>query len=317
MEELFHPKLRGHLLTIAQRRLAWVTGSGGQAALDQLQRQAASSPEVAGARSGPGGFVEALRRAREAWAAQAGLASGQEGGRRPRPAPDGPLEGAVPVIAEVKRRSPSAGAIRPEADAAGQARLYRQAGACCLSVLAEEEFFGGSPQDVCRAVQASGLPVLFKDVVVHPLQLELACAAGARAVLLIAAVLSPQALVRLAGQARRLGLEVLVEVHDEQELSAALAAEPDLVGINNRDLTTFQVDPARVARLLPAVPARVPVVAESGYRRPQEVRQALAQGAVGVLVGEALMRCSDPRAFLRAVMTGQPETEGVDAAAAS
>lgn len=288
------PGLHGRLEQIARRRLQWVQGPQGHEALARYldfsgppaHPPADSRP---GARPATPGFVTALMQARQSW----------------QKARDGQTPAAscerVPVIAKVKRQSPSAGVIRTGVDALRQARLYEAAGACAVSVLAEGEFFGGSLEDVRAVACGVGVPVLFKDVVVHPLQLELARAVGARAVLLIASVLRERHLVEFAQKARGLGLEVLVEVHRREELGRALAAEPDAVGINNRDLTTFRVDLGRVAELLPELPPEIPVVAESGYLHPQDVVQALELGAAAVLVGEALMRAEDPAAFLRQV----------------
>lgn len=271
------PELRGQLATIARARLAWITGPAGRDTLRRLTK----GP---GWPQGPNrSLVQAVMQARTAWAGGSGEAD------------------LLPVIAEVKRRSPSAGAIAADADALQQALRYRQAGACAISVLAEGEFFGGSPEDVAAVAQAVDRPVLFKDVVVHPLQLELARACGACAVLLIAAVLRPDSLAQLVEQAQRLGLETLVEVHTEPELAVALQVRPAAIGINNRDLTTFQVDPARAERLLPQVPNSLPCIAESGYRTPEQAARALAAGAAAVLIGEALMRSPDPVAFLRAI----------------
>lgn len=207
----------------------------------------------------------------------------------------------IPLIAEVKRRSPSAGAIAADRDAVEQARRYARGGAAAVSVLANEAFFGGSPDDV-RAVSSAGgvgVPVLFKDIVVCPEQIELARRCGASAVLLIVAALQEEELASLAAHARHSGLDVIVEVHDEAELGAALRL-PDvrIIGVNNRDLRTFQVDTRRAAELLPRVPPGILRVAESGYRTPAEIAEAWAAGADAVLVGEALMRAPDPEAFL-------------------
>ena len=207
----------------------------------------------------------------------------------------------IPVIAEVKRRSPSAGIIAAHRDAVEQAAHYARGGAAAVSVLANEAFFGGSPEDV-RAVSSSaevGVPVLFKDIVVCREQVELAHRCGASAVLLIMAALSPEGVEELADEARGLGLDVVVEVHDEAELERALdVPQVRIIGINNRDLRTFEVDARRALKLLPKVPPGILRVAESGYRTPDELAEAWAAGADAVLVGEALMRSSDPQAFL-------------------
>lgn len=209
--------------------------------------------------------------------------------------------GRLPLIAEVKRRSPSAGAIAPGRDAVEQAARYAAGGAAAVSVLANDAFFGGSPDDV-RAVSSSPrvrLPVLYKDIVVWPEQVELAWRCGASAVLLIAAALAPDEVASLMAHAAGLGLEAVVEVHDEAELEQALALQGlRILGVNNRDLRTFEVDPGRALRLLPRVPPGVLRLAESGYRTPAEVAAAWQAGADAVLVGEALMRAAEPEAFL-------------------
>ena len=212
--------------------------------------------------------------------------------------------GRLPLIAEVKRRSPSAGAIAPDRDAVDQAARYAAGGAAAISVLANETYFGGNPEDV-RAVSASpavGLPVLFKDVVVWPEQIELARRCGASAVLLIMAALATGEVEALMACAREAGLDVVVEVHDEEELERALSLEGvGIVGVNNRDLRTFAVDTSRARSLLPRVPRGVLRLAESGYRTPADIVDAWAAGADAVLVGEALMRTPDPEAFLAEV----------------
>lgn len=207
----------------------------------------------------------------------------------------------IPLIAEVKRRSPSAGAIAAGRDAVEQASRYARGGAAAVSVLANEAFFGGSPDDV-RAVSSAdtvGVPVLYKDIVVCPEQIELARRCGASAVLLIMAALPAEEIAGLAAHARTSGLEFVVEVHDEPELALALQL-PDvrIIGVNNRDLRNFQVDTRRAVELLPRVPPGIVRIAESGYRTPEEIAEAWAAGADAVLVGEALMRAADPEAFL-------------------
>lgn len=211
--------------------------------------------------------------------------------------------GRVPVIAEVKRRSPSAGIICNEADALAKARRYAAGGAAALSVLADPLFFGGGPEDVTRVAAGVDRPVLFKDIVVIPEQIEQAVQCGARAVLLIAAALGPAALQELLEAARRAGIEPLVEVHSAPELEGVLPllGTGGVVGINNRDLATFTVHPSRAIELLPRVPEGICCVAESGYHDPEQVADVIRAGADGVLIGEALMRSGDPEGFLQAV----------------
>jgi indole-3-glycerol phosphate synthase len=214
--------------------------------------------------------------------------------------------GEVRLLAEVKRRSPSAGPIRPDADPVEVARAYRDAGAAALSVLTDEQFFGGS-LDALRAVRrAVELPVLRKDFVVDAVQLWEARAAGADAVLLIARILPGGALAELHQQARELGLDVLVEVHDAEELERALAVDARLVGVNNRDLRTFRTDLALSYHLAPTVPLRATLVAESGIRAAEDVAGLGAAGVDAVLVGESLMRQPDIRAAA-AALVGHPK----------
>jgi len=202
------------------------------------------------------------------------------------------------IIAEVKRRSPSKGDLAPNADAALLARAYERGGAAAVSVLCEPDFFGGSRADVRRAAEAAAVPVLCKDFILDPLQLQMASADGARWVLLIARVLGPDlsAMVRAALQ---VGLEPLVETHDERELADAVASGARLLGINARDLDTFEVDLERVRALLPMCPPHCACVAESGLRSAGDLLDMRDAGAHGFLVGETLMRSPDPEGLLR------------------
>lgn len=202
------------------------------------------------------------------------------------------------VIAEVKRASPSAGLIA-EVDVAAHARAYERAGATAISVLTEPRHFGGSLADLRAAHHAVSLPVLRKDFLVHPDQVIEARASGADAVLLIAAALSPPEVGVMLATAADLGLGALVEVHTEEELDTALEAGAEVIGVNARDLETLEVDPARALGLLERVPPDRIAVAESGIGTRAQVERAVAAGARAVLVGEALMRASDPGALLR------------------
>ena len=205
----------------------------------------------------------------------------------------------VSLIAEHKRRSPSAGLIREELPLEEVVRAYERGGAAALSVLTEAPNFGGSLDDLRRARTASTLPILRKDFTVDPYQVHEAFAAGADAILLIVAALDDAALAELDRLAAELGLVALVEVHDERELERALAIGPRLLGINNRDLATLEVDLRRTFELRSAVPEGVTVVAESGFSQAQQLRE-LAQARVdGVLIGEALMRAPDVEAAVR------------------
>ncbi len=205
------------------------------------------------------------------------------------------------IIAEVKRRSPSKGAIQPDADPVEVARAYEAGGAAAISVLTDARYFSGSLDDL-RAVRAAvSLPVLRKDFIIDPYQLAESALAGADAVLLIARALPGGALRRLLDEATALGLEALVEVHDEAETAAAAAAGATVIGINNRDLASFTVDLGVTRRLAPLVPAGTVVVSESGIAAPEDLEALEAAGAHAFLVGESLMRAGDPAAALRAL----------------
>lgn len=206
------------------------------------------------------------------------------------------------VIAEVKRASPSAGAIRAGLDAVAQARAYAAAGAAAISVLTDGPGFGGSLADLAAIRDAVQVPLLRKDFVLDRYQLIEARAHGADAALLIVAALEEPALRRLVEACAELGLAALVEVHDEREVEAALRVGARLVGVNNRNLGTFAVDLAVSERLLPRLPADVRAVAESGVRTADDARRLRRAGAANLLVGEALVRAVDPGALLREMM---------------
>ena len=224
---------------------------------------------------------------------------------RPRRTPrfEAALRGGhgFPLVCEVKRASPSAGAIRA-ADAAAQARAYVQGGARCVSVLTEERRFGGRLEDLRAVRSAVDVPLLRKDFVVEPHMLAEAVDAGADAVLLIAGAVEPAQLAELWATARELGLDVLLEVVQPFELEAPDALGATVVGVNARDLETLEVDGARFERLARALarPGRL-LVAESGIRTPDDVRRLAAAGAGAALVGESLMRAADPVAAVRAL----------------
>ncbi len=214
------------------------------------------------------------------------------------------------LIAGVKRASPSAGPIAPGDDPVARARAYAAAGAAAISVLCEPHWFGGSVADLGRVRGAVGIPVLAKEFVVDPRQLPLLRTAGADAVLLLAVLHGRRRLAELVRAAFEVGLEPLVEVHDEAELERALATEARLIGLNNRDLRTLAVDEEQAVRLRPLVPEDRLVVAESGLRDPAVVPGLLALGVDAVLVGEALMRAPAPEALARAfVAAGRPPTD--------
>lgn len=202
------------------------------------------------------------------------------------------------VIAEVKKASPSKGVIRPDFDPAAIARSYAANGAACLSVLTDEKFFQGSDEYLRAARSAVDIPVLRKDFVIDEYQLHEASALGADCVLLIVAALDVMRLTVLHQCARNLGLDVLIEVHDRSELEAALSLGPTLVGINNRNLKTFETSLQTTFDLLEHVPDDVLVVTESGIRARADVTQMLEHEVYAFLVGEAFMRAADPGAAL-------------------
>jgi indole-3-glycerol phosphate synthase len=226
-------------------------------------------------------------------------------------APAAPAFGAsivgktVGVIAEVKRRSPSAGDIRADLDPVRHATAYQDGGAVAVSVLTEEAHFGGSLHDLERVTRAISIPALRKDFIVDELQLLEARAAGASVVLLIVRALTDEGLGRLAAEAKALGLATLVEAHDRNELERALVISPTAVGINNRDLRTFVTDLRVAEALIPAVPKGILAVVESGIEERGAVERAAAAGADLVLVGEAVARADDPARAVRA-LSGVP-----------
>jgi indole-3-glycerol phosphate synthase len=207
----------------------------------------------------------------------------------------------IAVIAEVKRRSPSKGALAPDLVPGVIAKAYAEAGAACLSVLTDQEFFGGSADDLSEAREAVGIPVLRKDFTVCAADVCEARLMGADALLLIVGALSPEELADFLRLARRLGLDALVEVHDEAEAEVAQAAGADLIGVNQRDLVTFEVDTDRAVRVVSRLPETVVRVAESGIRSHDDVSRLADAGFDAVLVGEALVRAPDPGAALAAL----------------
>lgn len=214
--------------------------------------------------------------------------------------------GRPAVIAEIKRRSPSKGDLAPDLDPAALAAAYAAGGASALSVLTDAQYFGGSPDDVAAArAAAPDLPVLRKDFTVDGRDVADARAMGADAVLLIVAALPPGDLSRLRGLADGLGLAAVVEVHDEDEVAIALKAGATIIGVNQRDLHTFEVDPTRAARLAPLIPEGVMRIAESGIHTPEQVDALADAGYDAILVGERLVTAADPAAALRA-LRGEP-----------
>lgn len=222
-----------------------------------------------------------------------------------RAALDRPASSGLAVIAEIKRRSPSRGDLAPDLDPAMVAAEYAFGGAAALSVLTDADFFGGSPEDLEAARAAVELPVLRKDFTVARSDVYDARLMGADAVLLIVAALSDAELRELVAVAEEVGLDALVEVHDEPELERALAAGCSLVGVNQRDLATFQVDPGRAAVLAGGIPSEVVAVAESGVQDAGDAAALAAAGYQAILVGETVVRSADRKAAVGA-LTGHP-----------
>jgi len=220
----------------------------------------------------------------------------------PRGAPEGLRRGDGPprVIAEVKFRSPSAGAIRsrPAGEGARVARGYEAGGAAAVSVLADGPAFGGSPLEVRRVAEAVRVPVLFKEFVLDPLQLDLAARVGASLALLLVRVLDQARLEDLVAACRERALVPVVEAADEDELERALRTDAAVVGVNARDLRTFAVDPARAARLIESIPSERVAVYMSGVRDVEDMKRVRDGRADAALVGEGLMRATDPGARL-------------------
>jgi indole-3-glycerol phosphate synthase len=210
------------------------------------------------------------------------------------------------LIAEHKRRSPSAGVIRDGVPLEQVIAAYERGGAAALSILTEGPSFGGSLDDLRAARAASELPILRKDFIVDRYQIDEAVAAGADAILLIVAALSLEELTGLRLHASHRGLDALVEVHDERELESALEAGATVVGINNRDLATLDVDKRRTSELLPLIPEGTVAVAESGFSRPYELEELRDAGVDAVLVGEALMRAPDIEIAVRTLTSRRP-----------
>ncbi len=204
----------------------------------------------------------------------------------------------VAVIAEVKRRSPSAGAIREDLDPADRAERYARHGAAAISVLTDAPYFGGSMGDLRAAAARAHVPLLRKDFVLDELQILEARAAGASAVLLIVRALPPARLAALLAQATSAGLDALVEVHTRTELDQALNAGARILGVNSRDLDTFRIDTAAAWALLGSVPPEIVAVAESGMASASDVEAAAASGADAALIGTALSAAADPDELL-------------------
>lgn len=207
------------------------------------------------------------------------------------------------VIAEAKKASPSKGVICPDFEPGRIASAYKKGGAQAMSVLTDEHFFQGSLDYIPLVRQTVDLPVLRKDFIIHEIQIEQASRYGADAILLIAAILDRRQIREYELMATELGMDVLVEVHDEKELEKALAAGSRLIGINNRNLNDFSVDLNTTFRLKREIPKDIPVVSESGIRDSRDMKRLRAESVTAVLIGETLMRNADPATALRKLMT--------------
>ncbi len=212
-------------------------------------------------------------------------------------------DGKLAVIAEIKRRSPSAGAIKENASALEQAKKYRTAGAAALSILTDTKYFDGQIGDLVEVTsefsrRPPALPCLRKDFMVHPIQVIQAREAGASAILIIVRALSDDEICALHQTADALGLDALFEIHDEEELTRAVRHGAQIIGVNNRDLAIFRTDLGLSERLIPHFPKDVLAVSESGIATGQDAARARAAGAHAVLVGESLMRSADPAALI-------------------
>jgi indole-3-glycerol phosphate synthase len=235
----------------------------------------------------------------------------REAGSQPegRPFAEALARPGTSVIAEHKRRSPSAGTIREGAVCADVVRAYERGGAAAISVLTEEAHFGGSLADLREARAATELPILRKDFTIDPYQLYEAKAAGADAVLLVVGSIEPEELGALYLEARALDLDAIVEVQREEELEIALEVDVDVLGINNRNLEDFSVDLQRTFDLLSDVPAGKVVVSESGIHYREQIEELEQVGVDAVLVGEVVMRAPDPEAAVRELTRSEEPTQ--------
>lgn len=211
------------------------------------------------------------------------------------------------VISEMKRASPSKGDIAPDVDPIAQTTIYEAAGACCVSVLTESHYFKGSYEDLHAVANSVSIPVLCKDFIIDEVQIDYAKAAGASVILLIVAALSPEQLQQLFSYAKKLSLEVLVEVHDVQELQVALSIGATIIGVNNRNLKTFEVDLQHTKTIAQALHTKhVAFISESGIFTREDALQVAQYGARGILVGESLMRSPNVAESLHALQVPLP-----------
>jgi indole-3-glycerol phosphate synthase len=242
--------------------------------------------------------IEAARLETPAHVLRSRLAPTLPAGRLERALRRGGAAGPLRLLCEVKRASPSRGLLNDRVDPVATAKLYQAGGATAVSLVTEPDHFGGDPEWMNRVRSEVTLPLLMKDFVVDSYQIVDAAARGADAILLLAALLSETQIQRFVTEARLLGLDALVEVHDDAELRYALRAGATLVGINNRNLHTFEVDLGTSLRLLPELPPYVTAVAESGLSRPEDLARLRATRCDAVLMGEVFMSSADPAATL-------------------
>ncbi|MFA4837530.1 MAG: indole-3-glycerol phosphate synthase TrpC [Dehalococcoidia bacterium] len=224
------------------------------------------------------------------------------GQRPPRDFAAALREPSIRLIAEVKRASPSKGQLAPNLDAAALAKTYKKAGAAAISVLTEAEYFKGSLADLEAVRKVVDLPILRKDFIIDPYQVYEARAAGADAVLLIAAILEPEEMRHLLEKIHSLGMKALVEVHNREELKQVLKLKPEVIGINNRNLLDFSVSLETTIALRPLVPNDVVLVSESGIHTREDVERLEKTGVNAILVGEALVTSSDPSAKIQELL---------------
>ncbi len=243
-------------------------------------------------------WIEAAKQRTPAWKLRERLGAVRAAGRLERALRRGGAGAPLRMLCEVKRASPSKGPLRPDVDAVAMARLYEAGGAAAVSLVTEPDYFGGDAAWVDAVRPVVRLPILMKDFVVDSWQLLDAAVRGADGVLLLAALLSEVQLQRLITEARLIGLDCLVEIHDPTELPVVLRSGATLLGINNRDLRTFEVRFETALDLLPRVPPLVTAVAESGLSRPEDLARLRASRCDAVLIGEAFMTSDDPAATL-------------------
>ena len=247
--------------------------------------------------------VEEAKQREPAYRLRARLGPARPAGRLERALRRGGPTGPIRLLCEIKRASPSKGVLKADLDPVAFAGLYARGGAAAISLVTEPDHFRGDPAWVGAVRAAVPLPLLVKDFVFDSYQLLDAAVRGADGVLLLASLLSDVQLQRLIGEARLLGLDCLVEVHDADELTRSLRAGGTLIGINNRDLRTFEVDRGIALELLPRVPPLVTAVAESGIARPEDLASLRATRCDAALIGEALMTSADPAATLDQLLT--------------